>query len=532
MEEIDDDLRLAIELSLQDANRDEEDEDLQRALALSQAEVNDRIDVSSSQSSASSVTKPDQNFAVADASDTFLLNRANMERDRLERLRKRVADASSDEEPFSKRFKTAGENRRYWEASVGNTCSADFVLDSLIDARNLRSGLFSSFDWGNRDKGVEWIADRLGKDTDAYFVVHEPGKPRVVQASPKRNLLYPPIPANFGTMHVKLMLLIFQDCLRVVITSANLTQRDWSTVDNVVFVQDFPPRASPFAALPSFGDYLHKYLKLLTEHKFVEVLKEYDFSSAKAELVGSTPAAHSFGIDFCGLGRLAAVTKKLGFKPKEGYNVEYQTSSLGALKLPWLHLFYAACAGSLPHSPSTSAPPPPFRVLFPTSDSVLAAGRRGSFPEGCEAICLERKWYEAPMFPKSVLRDSVSTRPGAISHAKVMVVERNAGKTLKDQSRENNGSGEAAEVKDGVKGWVYYGSHNCTQSAWGTIAKSRTTSQRECRTNNYELGVLIPLREGDNPPFVPYKRPPEEYGTRQPWFRMEHLAQGGAPGGQ
>ncbi|KAJ3343525.1 hypothetical protein HDU93_008184 [Gonapodya sp. JEL0774] len=527
----DDELRLAIELSLQDSKRSDpdDDDDLKRAIELSIADHGTQASSSSSPGTRdSSDLNPDALFSSAaklTTTSSFLINRAMLEQERIARTRKRALEETDECESHSKRLKPSvtGATARFWEATICNSC--DLGLDLLIDSKRLRKGLFSSFDWGHGFKGVDWIADKLEMETEAYFVVHEPNKPRIVGASPRRIFLYPPVPENFGTMHVKLMLLVFQDCLRVVITSANLTHRDWSTVDNVVFAQDFPPRdpSTNYEALPSFGTYLHKYLKVLTVHKFVDVVREYDFTSAKAELVGSIPS-HSHGIEFSGVGRLAAVAKKIGFSPKAGYSVEYQTSSLGALKIPWLHLFHSACSGTLPTATSRSPLPPLFRVLFPTLSTISSAKRNGSYPEGCEAICLERKWYNAESFPKTVMRDSVSTRSGAVSHAKVVVVEQEVRKVA-PQEKASGTSQESSRVaaKGRVRGFVYYGSHNCSQSAWGTVVKSKASGQREVRVNNYELGVVVPLYDDEEPPYIPYKRPASEYKGNEPWFRSEHL---------
>ena len=47
----------------------------------------------------------------------------------------------------------------------------------------------------------------------------------------------------FGIFHSKLMLLEFDDRLRVVVTSANLYKMDWEQISNVTWFQDFYPKA-------------------------------------------------------------------------------------------------------------------------------------------------------------------------------------------------------------------------------------------------------------------------------------------------
>lgn len=44
----------------------------------------------------------------------------------------------------------------------------------------------------------------------------------------------------FASFHSKLILYEFDDRLRVIISSANLTIKGWSTLSQVIWVQDFP----------------------------------------------------------------------------------------------------------------------------------------------------------------------------------------------------------------------------------------------------------------------------------------------------
>eukprot|EP00850_Spirogloea_muscicola_P025158 SM002344S07996 [mRNA] locus=s2344:35:1014:- [translate_table: standard] len=52
---------------------------------------------------------------------------------------------------------------------------------------------------------------------------------------------------GMGCHHPKLLLLRRPDCLRVVVTSANLTASQWLNVTNTVWWQDFPRRPVPDA---------------------------------------------------------------------------------------------------------------------------------------------------------------------------------------------------------------------------------------------------------------------------------------------
>jgi hypothetical protein len=56
------------------------------------------------------------------------------------------------------------------------------------------------------------------------------------------------------------------------------------------------------------------------------------------------------------------------------------------------------------------------RVYFPSRDTV-AGSKRGTRSGG--TICFQPQWWNAPTFPKSVIRDCQSVRDGLLMHNKV-----------------------------------------------------------------------------------------------------------------
>ena len=72
-------------------------------------------------------------------------------------------------------------------------------------------------------------------------VLHFPGSPQLSQPGADADCAEP---EEMCSVHSKLILLQFQDRLRVVISSANLQERFWEMNNEVVWVQDFPPRAA------------------------------------------------------------------------------------------------------------------------------------------------------------------------------------------------------------------------------------------------------------------------------------------------
>ncbi|WRX18222.1 Forkhead-associated (FHA) domain - like 5 [Theobroma cacao] len=112
--------------------------------------------------------------------------------------------------------------------------------------------------------------------------------------------------------HPKLLVLQREDSIRVVITSANLVAKQWESVTNTVWWQDFPHRSeSDYLSLFSFsygemsqgsrsdfGAQLAGFMASLIvdvpsqAHWIVELTK-YDFTSAEGHLVASIPGIHS-----------------------------------------------------------------------------------------------------------------------------------------------------------------------------------------------------------------------------------------------
>ncbi|GKV17466.1 hypothetical protein SLEP1_g27975 [Rubroshorea leprosula] len=141
---------------------------------------------------------------------------------------------------------------------------------------------------------------------------------------PNLVLVFPPFPEAiaFGNdrkrqgiacHHPKLLILQREDSIRVVITSANLVPKQWDTVTNTVWWQDFPRRNEPdylsLFPLPDQGinhdlgsDFAAQLAGFVASlivdipsqaHWIVELTK-YDFSGALGHLVASVPGIYSF----------------------------------------------------------------------------------------------------------------------------------------------------------------------------------------------------------------------------------------------
>ncbi|KAH7445355.1 hypothetical protein KP509_01G004200 [Ceratopteris richardii] len=136
---------------------------------------------------------------------------------------------------------------------------------------------------------------------------------------PNVTLVYPPFPRRnafgsrgqgIGCHHPKLFLVRRRESLRVIVSSANLTYKQWFQVSNNVWWQDFPCRRTPaFTSLfraeekssgavsPDFASQLAMFLAALlvdvpSEAHWVTALADFDFSNASGSLVASVPGLH------------------------------------------------------------------------------------------------------------------------------------------------------------------------------------------------------------------------------------------------
>ncbi|WFC95175.1 hypothetical protein MBRA1_001822 [Malassezia brasiliensis] len=326
----------------------------------------------------------------------------------------------------------------------------------------------------------------------------------------------PAKPHPGALQHSKLLLLFFATHVRVVISTGNLSQVDWSRYENV----DFPPHPTEPASQRSSGiefrvqlERVLQSLSLPRSHPVFEGLQAYSFESAAAHIVASWPVSKVTGwreIARAGIGRLHHVVRTLGMHIPH-MNLEAQGSSLGVYERRWLEQFYLMACGSdvqgvvpLPRRTAPGASPeltrltgctewPHMTILFPTQTYVQERFVEGPPGAGCFFAKPDdfRKKELRPLFGQPV-----SCRGDILMHAKCLV-------------------GQAEGT-----GWVYLGSANFTRAAWGTIAG--TTSAPTLSLNNWELGVVLPLDspdiEGSAWDAVPYRRPVEAYGAQDtPW---------------
>ena len=177
-----------------------------------------------------------------------------------------------------------------------------------------------------------------------------------------------------------------------------------------------------------------------------------------------------------------------------------------------------------------------FRFFFHSRQAV--AESIGG-PDSAGTICFQRRWWaDKAKFPRASMRECVSVRKGVLMHSKVLFVrykQQGNGKWRQElEEKAERGKDRRDREEREYAGWVYVGSANLSESAWGRLVVDRGRKngvKLTCR--NWECGVVVPvpvLSSGDEKQgldvFDPVMMVPIEYPGRsyeegnglEPWF--------------
>ena len=336
-----------------------------------------------------------------------------------------------------------------------------------------------------------------------------------------------------GSSHSKVLALVYPDFLRIVITSCNLMDMDTELADNHWYIHDLPKLPSCGAApLSQFETDFMEHLKALgvPESFLSSVRGRYDFTSVKVHLVTSVPGTHSGAkAEKHGVLRLRRVVKDLGVdlrrKRRDGaLQLEVCAASVGNLNAKWLDGFYDCALGRKyleVMDDNTAAEGgeyevPDIKLFFPTVQDVRGADESAQL--GAASIgCHIRQWRSAPDTIKKIFRHYRSKDIGRLFHQKLIM---------------------AYDPRDGEEDtapyYVYVGSANLSQSAWGALEPDKrgneaTRDLKLTKMTNFECGVVVPgelledLLEPGTPGWrdgiVPFVQTAEPYDLRKdkPW---------------
>ncbi|KAJ4985028.1 ubiquitin interaction domain-containing protein [Stagonosporopsis vannaccii] len=582
----DDDLKLAMALSMQqssptsggnkeiidltsDNEGEDDDEDLKRAIALSmQDTIKPTISsalheppqpesVSTMAELTAQAAKP-STASASSTSNAFVLDRKAMEADRLRRLEERKRKRSPSPDGPSKHMpraqgpavvKDLPTSRSQSDAVLQHPRGAvkrtfatkfprtdDITIDELLQASMVNIAVISSFQWD-----AEWLSGKLSHTkVKQYWVMN--ARDAETQARWRREMAecgipnlrihFPPMNPAVGNAHGKYMLLVSEKKMRIVVSTANMEPVYWgeavnewqpAVLENSVFVIDLPRRADGAVGsvkeLTQFGKELVHFLEAQQlDPLIVKGVLKFDFSeTAHLAFVHSIGTPSDVVAHPTGLPGLASAVQSLHLDKVQAIELDYAASALGAIDKTFLQRIYLAAQG-LPFDTASKAAADvqqKVRIYYPTVDTIKSSV---GGPDCAGVISLAKTHYSSASFPADCLRDYTSTRKGMLSHNKLLFA----------RGRHVDGRPFA---------WVYVGSANMSESAWGAQKVLKSGRMGKLTMRNWECGVVVPvpnerlralqLAEDALPPMsvfqgtieVPFQHPGEPYQGREPWLQ-------------
>ena len=432
----------------------------------------------------------------------------------------------------------------------------DIKLEEVLESKTLKTAVLSAFQWD-----LEWLFRKLNiNQTKCIFVMQakeQALKDQMLEETKDMSkflrLCFPSMDGLINCMHSKLMLLFHSNKLRIAIPTANLLDFDWGesgVMENSVWLIDLP-RLSGNATLnvddlTDFGKELMYFVeKQGLPQDAIEGILKFDFAATKDMAFVHTVGGMLYGdeAERTGLPGLAQAVRRHNLTTTD-LDIDFAASSMGSLKDEFLKNVHAAAKGEnmVERAEAATAKakssffqakkPEPndhsirdkVRLYFPTQDTV-----KSSTAGGAGTICLNRKWFEDMSFPRRCFRDYISTRPGLLSHNKILYAR---GLRKLDATE-----GEEPIAEERVA-WAYVGSANMSESAWGKLVYDRKEKKWKLNCKNWECGVLLPVsangvateagKEGvvDMEAFKdvvepPFLYPGIEYDDREPWYFQE-----------
>ncbi|XP_040831107.1 tyrosyl-DNA phosphodiesterase 1 [Ochotona curzoniae] len=349
------------------------------------------------------------------------------------------------------------------------------------------------------------------------------------QAKPYENvtLCQAKLDIAFGTHHTKMMLLRYEEGLRVVIHTANLIHEDWHQKTQGMWLSPLYPRLVPgthgLGESPThFKADLISYLKAYNApplQEWIDSIREHDLSETNVYLIGSTPGRFQGSQkDNWGHFRLRKLLKEhtSSIPQAESWPVVGQFSSIGSLgadESKWLCSEFKESLlglGSPGQPAGTSAAP--LHLIYPSVENVRTSlegyPAGGSLPYSIQTA-EKQNWLHSYFHKWSA---ETSGRSNAMPHIKTYM----------------RPSPDFCRIA-----WFLVTSANLSKAAWGALEKNGT----QLMIRSYELGVLfLPTAFGLDSfnvkrkffsshqeltaPFpVPYDLPPELYGSKdRPWI--------------
>ncbi|ETE70437.1 Tyrosyl-DNA phosphodiesterase 1, partial [Ophiophagus hannah] len=295
----------------------------------------------------------------------------------------------------------------------------------------------------------------------------------------------------FGTHHTKMMLLNYEEGLRVVIHTSNLIDDDWYQKTQGIWLSPLYPRLPPGSAESdgeSHTNFKSDLISYLISYKspslmeWVEIIKQHDLSETRVYLIGSTPGRYQGNAkEKWGHLKLRKLLKEQATQipDQDSWPIIGQFSSIGSMGVDQSKWLCSEFRESLGSSGSNLKNPPnqiPIHLIYPSVENVRQSLE--GYPAG-------------------------GSLPYSIQTAQKQL-------------------------------WLHSYFHaNLSKAAWGAFEKNGT----QLMIRSYELGVLfLPSEFGLNSGYfqvkenmfantsilsfpVPYDLPPEKYENKdRPWI--------------
>lgn len=288
-----------------------------------------------------------------------------------------------------------------------------------------------------------------------------------------------------GSSHSKILVLMYPDFLRLVITSCNMMDIDTVLGDNHWYIHDLPKLTSRAKLESNFEARFLDHLQALgVPNAFLDSIRaQYDYSEVKVHLVTSAPGVCSGEkAEKHGLLRLRRVIHNLNLdlpgNDENHFRLEICAASIGNLSAKWLDGFNLCALGKEEITVAdTGCQVPNLSLFYPSVGDVKKAN-----PDSQDAAsnigCHTRPWDTTPANIKNIFYHYESKDTGRLFHQKLILAY------------------DYLDAK-ALPHYLYIGSANFSQSAWGSLEVDKKANEATCNTKlvkltNFECGVVVP----------------------------------------
>lgn len=353
--------------------------------------------------------------------------------------------------------------------------------------------------------------------------------PNVIMVHPRKEFgMY--MSASF---HPKMILVKFDDRLRVIIGSGNLAETDWAIWENIFWMKDFYPAKDKQST--RFGESLTHYIHFMLgqTNEFVSNflgidLSDYDFNETQICLVPSLPGRwKKRNAPQMSFHLIQTILDE--FKPKvkftmDNIRIRYVSSSVSMLTVKLLADFVQAfvqdpALNKTGNNPAKSKAAEKVSILYPSAKFIKRA-KGGLRAGGC--LFMDSTKYQSPKFQRGSLKQydrviEIHESPEKITELNSDLMSYNRPKVPHMKVSVITNSDE--EVNDDTI--IYFGSHNFTVAAWGQLELDGT----QVSISNYELGIMLPPQSGSKDAkkqiidLIGIPNNPASFGNDAPFFR-------------